>query len=76
MKLTRDYSYCTIYVDTFDITKIAEIVLALNKAKCISYCFGKKFTIPKVPQLVLLMILILTNQKVIILIIYIKNNHL
>lgn len=52
-KLTNDYSYCTVYVDTFDRTKIDEIVLVLNKAKGVfRTALAKKLTIRKVPQLI------------------------
>ncbi len=52
-KLTSDYSYCTVYVDTFDRTKINEIVSVLNKAKGVfRTALAKKLTIRKVPQLI------------------------
>ena len=52
-KLTNDYSYCTVYVDTFNRTKIDEIVLVLNKAKGVfRTALAKKLTIRKVPQLI------------------------
>ncbi|MBQ4209021.1 30S ribosome-binding factor RbfA [bacterium] len=52
-KLTNDYSYCTVYVDTFDRTKIDEIILVLNKAKGVfRTALAKKLTIRKVPQLI------------------------
>ena len=52
-KLTSDYSYCTIYVDTFDRTKIENIISPLNKAKGVfRTALAKKLTIRKVPQLI------------------------
>lgn len=52
-KLTNDYSYCTVYVDTFNRTKIDEIILVLNKAKGVfRTALAKKLTIRKVPQLI------------------------
>lgn len=52
-KLTNDYSYCTVYVDTFDRTKINQIILSLNKAKGVfRTALAKKLTIRKAPQLI------------------------